>query len=64
MLDFKLPPSLDLARISKSFLIRNDRGKYPEKQMQAIPCEINCSAWFVKTGKIVKTKNHAENVFI
>ena len=48
-----LYPSLDLNRILKSCLKRNDRSKFPEKYEQNVPCEINHIAWLVKSGKIL-----------
>ena len=36
-----VPPPLDLIRILKSYHERNDRRKFPGKQEQLIPCEIN-----------------------
>ena len=35
------PPPLDLTRISKSCLKRNERSEFPEKQKLAIPRETN-----------------------
>ena len=35
-----VPPSLDLNRVSKSCLKRNE-AKFPEKQKQTIPRELN-----------------------
>ena len=39
-----VPPPLDLIRILKSYHKRNDKRKFPEKQEQPIPHEINCTA--------------------
>ena len=36
-----LPPLVDLNKILKSCLKSSDRSKFPEKQEQTIPCEIN-----------------------
>ena len=43
-------PPLDLNRILKSSLKRNDRRKCPEKQEQTILPEINCPASLVKNS--------------
>ena len=52
----KVPPLLDLTIVLKSYHKRNDRRKFPEKQEQPLPREINRATSLVINGKILFSK--------
>ena len=51
-----VPPLLYLTKILELYHKRNDGRKFPEKQQQSIPREINHAAWLVKNGKTFFSK--------
>ena len=59
-----VPPPLDLKRVLKSCLKRNDTSKFLEKEEQTIPQEINCAVSLVKNDKSFSRKRASKWILV